>query len=349
MALKSCYRLSVKDFSNNRCYRQNDLLMHKDIKILQTDVLQGSSKADTRLESIERRMVEASSSVAGQQKNSTAKVMDRIASLEATILERMSSVDLVMRTEWDFSSFRRSSLECITLALLLMKGPLAESGSTLVGGMKKCLIKPSDVNWLRVEFERLLARCHQELAISAWEPSYTVHSRPDLGTNLKPSTSGQITPDLISRGSSRTNNPTQRYGSADFILRQKLRTAAGLLIVEVESWTLLSCQGLISRELIIRVHFVPSVTLCNQSIHLTILRLTGPSNQPQISRQLKSYPVISRDSEAYNLVRIDDVVGLRGLLAAGKLSPSCICSDGNSLLWVSKSIHASFCHLFNIS
>lgn len=109
-------------------------------------------------------------------------------------------------------------------------------------------------------------------------------------------------------------------------------TTAGLLIIYAESWTLLSCQGLRSSDLIIRVCFIPYVTLSDQSIHSTMVRLMGPSNQPHISRHLKSYPVISMDPEAFNLVMNDNCIGLRELFAAGTLSPASICPDGEHLL-----------------
>lgn len=192
--------------------------MHKDIQILQKDVVHGSLKADARLKCIEKRMAEASSSAARQQKNSTTKVIDRIAGLEATILERINSINLVPRTECSFSSFNRSSLECITLALLLMRDPLAKPSGTLVGKMRKNSITTSDVRWSPMEFEELFARRHQELVITAREPIITAR-RPDLGTSLTPSTwwetcqirSAEALPDLW------THRPTAIVNLISFV------------------------------------------------------------------------------------------------------------------------------------
>lgn len=118
--------------------------MHKDIEVLQKDV-QGSLKADARLKGLETRVAEASSSATENQKKFTTKVVARIASLEITILERINSIDLVPRMDWNFSSFKRSNLECITLALLLMKDPRANFSNTLVGSINKGLVTKSDV------------------------------------------------------------------------------------------------------------------------------------------------------------------------------------------------------------
>lgn len=203
--------------------------MHKHIQILQKDVVHGSFKAEARLKCIEKRMAEASSSAATQQMNSTTKVKDRIAGLETTILERINSINLVPRTECNFSSFNRSRLECITLALLLMRDPLAKSSSTLIGKMHKGSITISDVRWSPMEFEELFARCHQELAIKAREPIITAH-RPDLGTSLT-----DTGPNSISRSSSRLmDTQAHCYRQLNFIRGLNFRTTAGLQIVEIE-------------------------------------------------------------------------------------------------------------------